>query len=158
VYAHDLAGNLTSVNEACLRATGYRRDEVIGRNIALILTPASLAQARAMIAQKVDSGGTTVYELESLARDGVPIPVEVGTRLVLGNGRPVAIHGIARDISERKRAERALAAEARVAAALARVSRELMSSLDTPVLFERLCQATAELLDARAAVIARWDD
>src|SRR5262249_42197229 len=43
VYAHDLAGNLTSVNQACLRATGYTRDEVVGRGIAAILTPASLA-------------------------------------------------------------------------------------------------------------------
>jgi PAS domain-containing protein len=48
----------------------------------------------------------------------------VSTRLVVEQDRPVAVHGIARDISERKRAEAALAQEARVAAALARVGRE----------------------------------
>ncbi len=44
--------------------------------------------------------------------------------------------------------ERTLAGEAQVATALARVGRELISSLDAPVLLERLCQLTAEVLAA----------
>jgi PAS domain S-box-containing protein len=158
VYAHDLAGVLTAVNRACLRATGYAHDELVGRNISMILAPEALARAREMLARKVDGGGgSTVYELEILARDGHSIPVEVSTRLVVEDGRPVAVHGIARDISERKRAEAALAVEARLAASLARVGRELMSSLDTPVLFDRLCQASVEGVGGGAGVIALWE-
>src|SRR4029453_17503072 len=119
--------------------------------------PESLALARAMIARKVEDGGATVYELEIVARDGRRIPIEVSTRLGLEDGRRVAVHGIARDISERKRADASRAAEARIAAALAEVGRVLMSSLDTPVLFERLCQSSAEVLGRDAAVIASWD-
>jgi PAS domain S-box-containing protein len=156
-YSHDLAGNLLSVNGACLRTTGYAREEVLGKNIATILAPTSVERAKAMIAQKLTAGGSTTYELEIVARDGRHIPIEVSTRLLVEKDRPVAVHGIARDISERKRAEAALAQEARVAAALARVGREVMSSLETPVLFERLCEVTMSVLGGGTTAIALWD-
>jgi signal transduction histidine kinase/FixJ family two-component response regulator len=47
----------------------------------------------------------------------------------------------------RRKAEEAWQQRARVSAALARVSRELIGYLDTPVLLERLCALTAELLE-----------
>ncbi|HKA55665.1 MAG TPA: ATP-binding protein [Candidatus Binatia bacterium] len=47
---------------------------------------------------------------------------------------------------EQRRAEAALQEEAQVAAALARVGREMISSLDTPVVLNRLCQLTTEVL------------
>src|SRR5262245_15904130 len=50
----------------------------------------------------------TTYELELVRPDGTRVPVEVSSRLILCDGRPVGIQGIARDIRERKAAERAL--------------------------------------------------
>lgn len=47
---------------------------------------------------------------------------------------------------EKRRAEVALHEEAQVAAALARVGQEMISSLDTPVILNRLCQLTTEVL------------
>ncbi|HEV8715028.1 MAG TPA: ATP-binding protein [Candidatus Binatia bacterium] len=47
---------------------------------------------------------------------------------------------------EKRRAEAALHEGAQVAAALARVGQEMISSLDTPVILNRLCQLTAEVL------------
>lgn len=47
---------------------------------------------------------------------------------------------------EKRRAEAALHEEAQVAAALAQVGQEMISSLDTPVILNRLCQLTTEVL------------
>ncbi len=69
------------------------------------------------------------------------------------------------DIGEeqRQRAEGALQAkteqlqaEAAVSAALARIGRELISSMDTPVLLERLCQLTAEELGSDCSQTLLW--
>jgi signal transduction histidine kinase/CheY-like chemotaxis protein len=47
---------------------------------------------------------------------------------------------------EKQQAEEALQAEAQISAALARMGRELIASLDTPTLLERLCQLIVEVL------------
>ncbi len=48
----------------------------------------------------------------------------------------------------REQAERALTEEVETSAALARVGRELISSLEAPVLMQRLCELTADVLGA----------
>jgi diguanylate cyclase (GGDEF)-like protein/PAS domain S-box-containing protein len=109
LYTHDLLGNFTSVNHACVTVTGYTHEELQRMNLADLVAPEHLDRARQMLMQKVQQGGgATTYELEIIARDGRRVPVEVSTRLVLENSYPVAVTGMARDISERKRAEAAL--------------------------------------------------
>ena len=51
-----------------------------------------------------------------------------------------------RDVTERKRAEETRKLETQIAAALARVGREMITSLDTPVLLDRVCQLTVDTL------------
>jgi signal transduction histidine kinase len=64
---------------------------------------------------------------------------------------------------ERQRAEdllgqrtRQLREEVEVAAALAKVGRELISSLNTPVILERLCELTTEVLGCNASHTLLW--
>lgn len=59
---------------------------------------------------------------------------------------------------ERRAAEAARRQEAAVSAALARAGRELIAGLDTPVVLDRLCQVTAELLDCTATCTLLRDD
>ena len=112
IYTHDLAGNYTSLNKAGERITGYMRAEAVRMNIADVLTPEQLARARQMIESKTEAGGTTVYELDIIAKDGRQTSLELSTRLIHGSdGAPVGVQGIGRDITERKRAEGERAAE-----------------------------------------------
>jgi PAS domain S-box-containing protein len=157
VYMHDLQGNLRSANNATARVTGYTREEALRMNIAQIVAPECLALAREMTARKVAGGAPSLYELEVVAKDGHRVQLEVSTRIVLDHGRPVGVHGIARDVSERKRTEAALEREGRISAALARAGGELISALETPVLFERLCQLATELLGCTAGRTLLWD-
>jgi len=108
IYTHDLKGNFISINRAAELATGYTRDELIGKNIASMLTPESLELAHQMITRKIREGGQTRYELEIVTKDGHKILLEVNTRLIYEEGKPVGTQGIARDITERKKAEEAL--------------------------------------------------
>ena len=59
-----------------------------------------------------------------------------------------AVAGVITTAIVRLESSRALAGEALAATALARVGRALISSLDTPILLERLCRLAAEALDA----------
>jgi len=105
IYTHDLEGNYTSANKACEKITGYSRDESFGVNINQHVAPDFLKTAKEMIARKVRDKAESAYELEIIAKDGHRVTLEVNSRLTYQDGKPSGVQGIARDITERKRAE-----------------------------------------------------
>ncbi|MGH7469351.1 MAG: sensor domain-containing diguanylate cyclase [Longimicrobiales bacterium] len=109
LYTTDLKGNITSVNNACVTLTGYTHGELLRMNLADLIAPGDLPRARQMLRQKIKQvGGATTYESAVVARDGRQVPIEVSSRLIFEKDVPVGVQGIARDISERKRAEAVL--------------------------------------------------
>ncbi len=88
-------------------------------NLAKTLAPEYLDKGLEMLRRTLAGESMTAYDLEIIAKDGRRIPVEVNTRLVLKNGVPVGVQGIARDITKRKRAEDRLVAQYAVTRAIA---------------------------------------
>jgi|GEM_PF-1537681 PAS domain S-box-containing protein len=107
VFTTDCEGRLTSINRAGERITGYRRDEPPPVPVN-VLALEYFEQAARLFEQLVAGGGPITQEFEILAKDGRPITVEVSARPIISEGKTVGIQGIARDITERKRAEQAL--------------------------------------------------
>ncbi len=109
LYTIDLQGNLTSLNKAGELVLGYTRGEAMGRNINEIVSPESQELFRRMLELKLAGvSRTTTYELEILARGGRKVILEISSRLIYRDGKPVGVQGVARDITERKAAERAV--------------------------------------------------
>ncbi|HMF55914.1 MAG TPA: PAS domain S-box protein, partial [Pyrinomonadaceae bacterium] len=135
IYTHDLSGNFTSLNRTGERVTGYSREEAMRMNIAQVVSPDYLEQARQMIARKTSEDVSTVYELEIVAKNGSRVALEVSTRLIYRNGQPVGVQGIARDITERKRAEGALAQQAVREALINRISSAVRRTLNPVEVF-----------------------
>ncbi|TLS66707.1 PAS domain S-box protein [Mariprofundus erugo] len=102
VYAHDLEGTIITANAACMRHFG---DRIIGKNISEIIAPEDAEKAVSMMTQKREQGGNTVYELTVIDLHGHKRVLEVNSSLVTRDGTVVAVQGVARDITRRKRAE-----------------------------------------------------
>lgn len=105
IYTNDLDGKLTSINRAAEIATGYSRDEVLGRPALDLVAEEYRETAKTMFRRKLENEAPTTYSMEILAKDGHRIPVEVSSRLIVEEGKPAGVQGIARDISGRKRVE-----------------------------------------------------
>jgi PAS domain S-box-containing protein len=108
IYAYDLTGRFISVNRTGERVTGYTREEILRMNIADVVAPEHLEQAQRRIAEMVAGGVLGNYEFEIIAKDGSRVTLEVNSRVSLHGDVAVGIQGIARDITDRKRAEEAL--------------------------------------------------
>ncbi len=109
IYTLDLEGRVTSANKRAEAVFGYTREEFTGRNSADIVAPEYMPRMHEALRRKLEGDpGPTTYELEIIRKDGRRVPLEVSSRLIVRDGRPVGIQGIARDVTERKRAEAVL--------------------------------------------------
>ncbi len=108
IYSHDLQGNCLSINSAGEKITGYSLEELKKMNIAQVIAPEHLELAKRMTERKSHNKTPTVYELDIITKDGRRLTLEINTRISLNKGQPLAVEGIARNITERKLTEQAL--------------------------------------------------
>jgi PAS domain S-box-containing protein len=106
IYTRDLEGCFTSVNGMGERLTGYTREELLSMSLEQLLSPECMRlRAEWVVKRQEELHLSAAEELEFIRKDGARVFVEVSSRLIYENGRPTGVQGIARDVSERKRAE-----------------------------------------------------
>lgn len=152
VYSHDVDTlTFTSANEAALRATGYSREELERITVADVVAPAHLEEAYDRIQRAIRAGPdaqAVPWELEIVTKDGRLVPVEVSARVIYRKGEAAEIHGIARDISERRQIEAQRAAlDAAKTEFIANAAHELRTPLTT---LAGLARVLREKLDSMA--------
>lgn len=147
ILAVDLQGYFTEFNRAGEQLSGYTREELRHMSMRDVLTPESFQRAQRMIQQKLADGRPTRYELELIKRDGSVVPLEVNTRLIVHDGRPVGVTAIARDITERREAEAELRAREAKQAAVADLGQSALATADLDALFEDAIGCVARTLD-----------
>jgi two-component system, LuxR family, sensor kinase FixL len=113
IVSADSSGRLLTWNGGAERLFGWTADEIVGRPLTVII-PERFRQLHEDGLARVRRTGSSklagqVVELAGLRRDGTEVPIELS--IGAWNGPDgLAFSGVLRDISERKRAEAALAA------------------------------------------------
>ncbi len=100
IFLADAQGRYLNVNPRGCDMLGYSREELLSMTIADLIAPEELA-ARPIRFDELRTGNALISERQLRRKDGSLLEVEISTRM-LPNGR---LQGIARDITERKRAE-----------------------------------------------------
>lgn len=114
IYSLDLQGRITAINPAGERLLGVPAGEAIGVEIWNLIAPVHRRAMREAFEQKLAGADQTTYEIEAARPDGAPLVLEVTSRLVYRDGQPVGIHGFARDVTPRRRAEEQVRFQARL--------------------------------------------
>lgn len=89
----DPDGRILEVNSRCATMYGYRREEIVGRNVAFLWgekTPRARFE--------------TVFEAEQRSKDGIPIAVEISSRMIEIDGASY-FQALVRDVTARRQAE-----------------------------------------------------
>lgn len=104
----DLQDNLIFVNDAFLKTYGYSAEELLGKHVSILRSPRTDPAVYQEIRPGTLRGGWR-GELINRRKDGKEFPIFLSTSVVKDDdGTPIALIGVASDISERKRAEEAL--------------------------------------------------
>jgi len=109
IFILDLDGRILSCNDAACRTYGYEPEQMQGLNLETLLDKRYLPVVRKLFRSRF--GNIDVpnpLEFLTYTRAGEAVWVEVNARGIREKGVLIAIHGIARNITERKRMEEAL--------------------------------------------------
>ena len=102
---HGEAGTVLDVNRHACESLGNSRDELIGMAVANFDPDANAAFLQTIL-ERLDVGEILTFERRHRRKDGTVFPVEVRVREFRKAGRRLVL-SLTRDITERKRAERA---------------------------------------------------
>jgi len=109
-YLNDLKGNFIDGNKAAEELTGYKREELVRRNFLKmkLLSRLQIPKAAKLLTKNAFGKPTGPDEFVLNRKDGTQVPVEIRTFPVKIKDQTLVL-GIARDVTKRKEAEKALA-------------------------------------------------
>lgn len=109
ILLHDLDGRITYVNRAGLEMTGFTPEEAVGKSVVDFIPAEQLAGLRERRdKRRAGEKGLLHYEAEFVDKHKRLVPVEVNSSPVVRKGKRTEVLIVARDITERKRAEQSL--------------------------------------------------
>ena len=108
-YLHDLKGTFINGNSTAEKLTGYKREELIGKSFTKLklLPKGQLPKAVGNLAKSALGKHTGPDEFTLNRKDGGQVSVEINSCPIKIKGKTLVL-GIARDITERKQAEKEL--------------------------------------------------
>jgi PAS domain S-box-containing protein len=109
IISKDLNGFITSWNESAERIFGYKSEEIVGRHISVIIPAERLHEEDKILATL--KAGKRIDHFETMRRhkDGHLIPISITVSPIKNSsGEVVGASKVARDISERVKAENAI--------------------------------------------------
>ena len=114
IIGKTLEGIVTSWNPAAALIYGYSAEEMIGQSVTRVIPPELLNEFQGFLDNLRRGEPVCQRETERIRKDGKNIPVSISISPVKDEkGNIVGASTIARDVSEHKRAEQALASERR---------------------------------------------
>jgi PAS domain S-box-containing protein len=162
IVTMDGEGNIVEVNAATETTFGYSAEEMVGRELAeLMIPPGKLREDhRRGLRRYMGTGAARIVghpvELTAMRADGSTFPVELAvTRPDLPG--PALFCGYLRDVTERRRAERALQGMAEEQAALRRVATAVAAEVEPERLFGLIAEEVGRALDAGIGNILRYN-
>ncbi|MCX5827175.1 MAG: PAS domain S-box protein [Deltaproteobacteria bacterium] len=106
VFWTDDTGHFTFVNEETLRTSGYAEAEVIGNNYLTFIRPDMRDEVRKFLGRQfVKRLKNTYLEYPFITKEGHEVWLGQSTQLIVEDGQAIGFQAVARDITERKRAE-----------------------------------------------------
>jgi PAS domain S-box-containing protein len=130
IIGKTLDGTITSWNPAAARLYGYSAAEAVGQSVSLLYPPDRRDELPELLARVAQGESIAQFETERLRKDGTRVAVSVSIAPVRAvSGTVVGAAVVARDVTERKRAEAVLEESNRELARANRVKSDFLAMM-----------------------------
>lgn len=144
IFTLDGSFRISSANKEVLRTTGYQLDEIVGAPVTRFILPRQIPFLFKLLKTHLASTESLApFELSVLGKDKKETLLEVALRVRREGRRPVSLHFIARDITQRRELEQQLQQTEKLSAIgklVAGVAHELNNPLTTIIGYSSLLQ------------------
>jgi PAS domain S-box-containing protein/putative nucleotidyltransferase with HDIG domain len=112
VFRTDDSGHFTFVNPVTLRITGYSEEEILGKHYKILIRSDKFKETITLLAnQLINKTQNTYHEFPIFTKDGREIWLGQNTQLLVEDDQVTGFQAVARDVTERKKAEEELKKE-----------------------------------------------
>jgi len=157
VILMDESGRIAQFNPAAEATFGYSAAEAVGTELAELIVPADKREEyRLALSRYLTTGDDAILnrrlELTAVRKGGTVFPVEVAIAPISSDGAPM-FAGYMRDITERRRAEAALAERVSLASLTGAIGMALTGDTKLEAMLEQCTEAVVEHVHVAAAGI-----
>jgi PAS domain S-box-containing protein len=151
-------GIITSWNSGATKMFGYTETEAIGRPAMMLFPPQRVAEETDILARINRGERVPSFETERVRKDGTLIDVSATISPIKDDdGNIIGASKIARDITERKRAEQRLAAQVARLHLLNDITRAIGERQDLPSIFQVVVNTLEEQLPIDLCCICSYE-
>jgi len=155
IHTTDVMGKFTFANSAALKAAGTTIEEFIQLNFLEIIHPDHRQRLLEIYTNQFRERKPTIYaEFPILSRSGEVKWLGQNSSLMFEGKKVVGFHSVARDITDRKRAEEEAKRLAQENAIMADIGRIISSTLNIEEVYERFAAETRKLIRGDRITIA----
>lgn len=108
IFMLDRALRITSINKVGQQLTGYSVEELIGRPLRTLCSPAAWQEAEGHLQALLQGQSVAPFELELIQRDQDQVYLEVSAQIMPNGTQASGVHCIARNLTDRRRLEQQL--------------------------------------------------
>jgi PAS domain S-box-containing protein len=142
-----------AVNQQALNLLGYEEHDLVGRPVSDVMS-----QDDSLGHGSYAGDRSSLYERILKRKDGTLLPVEISTSVVYKDGsQPAYIQSIARDISERKTAEKTLKRHTQILSVISDAAASLLRSSNIEVKIPKVLESLGRAMDVSCCAVFEID-
>ncbi len=107
VYVHSLEGNIQRINDALTKLLGYDKKDLIGKSFSEIFDKKHENKINEYL-NEIKQTGESSGLIHLTSKENQEFVFEYRNSLVTQNGHSIAVRGVARNVTEQRKAEKAL--------------------------------------------------
>lgn len=155
IFLHDQEGNFIYINQTAYKTLGYNKDELMAMNLFDLNVPEFTERIKSCINDLMEKR-EIIFESAYFRKDGSVMPVEINSQIIEYEYKNLVLCSV-RDISLRKKAEKALSRELGVNSDLTKLSRKLLESVPIEAISDMVLEYSQKFTQSKFGFVGFID-